>query len=196
MVQTTMRMERVPLARLRVAPYNPRCDLQPGSEAWKRLERSLDEFGLVQPIVWNERTGHVVGGHQRLAILRSRGVSEVDVAVVSLTASREKALNVALNNPRVGGDWDVTRLTQLVGDLKGDPEIDATLTGFDEGELRQFTLEKAAAPLAFDPPGPDMVRVVLEVTPDEWDRLRGEIDRLIDGGGVTAHVRMPGGTAR
>jgi ParB-like chromosome segregation protein Spo0J len=187
-----MRLERVPLARLKGAPYNPRCDLQPGSDGWKRLERSLDEFGLVQPIVWNERTGHVVGGHQRLAILRSRGVEEVEVAVVSLTAPREKALNVALNNPRVGGDWDVTRLTELVGELRGDPEIDETLTGFDVAELRQFTLEKASGPLAFDPPGADMVRVVLEVTPDEWERLRREIDRLIDGGGVTAHVRMPG----
>ncbi len=129
-----------------------------------------------------------------MAILKSRGVEEVEVAVVSLTAPREKALNVALNNPRVGGDWDVTRLTELVGELRGDPAIDETLTGFDVAELRQFTLEKANGPLALDPPGPNTVRVVLEVTPDEWERLRREIDRLIDGGGVTAHVRMPGGS--
>lgn len=51
---------------INAAAYHPRVDLQPGDVEYKKLHRSIEEFGHVEPIVWNERTGHVVGGHQRL----------------------------------------------------------------------------------------------------------------------------------
>ncbi|HTN00897.1 MAG TPA: ParB N-terminal domain-containing protein, partial [Planctomycetaceae bacterium] len=90
------------IADLKPAPYNPRRPLKPGSPGWKRLERSIREFDLVQPIVWNETTGHVVGGHQRLEILKHQGHTTIDAVVVKLPLEREKALNVALNNSQVG----------------------------------------------------------------------------------------------
>src|SRR5262245_36096757 len=83
----------MPLKQLRPAPYNPRLRLQPGDPAYRKLEMSLREFGLVEPLIWNETTGHVVGGHARLGILRRLGVKEVPVSVVRLTPEREKALN-------------------------------------------------------------------------------------------------------
>src|SRR5262245_25392469 len=101
-----MKLRTLHLETLQHAPYNPRKPLQAGSAAYRRLERSLAEFDLVQPIVWNEQTGHVVGGHQRLEILRHRGAKKVEVAVVSLSLEREQALNIALNNSQVGSDWD------------------------------------------------------------------------------------------
>ena len=84
-----MEIQRLPLCQLMPAPYNPRVRLRPGDQAYERLARSLDEFDLVQPLVWNRRTGHVVGGHQRLEVLRSRGVSEVECVVVDLPLARE-----------------------------------------------------------------------------------------------------------
>jgi len=56
-------LQRLPIAQLKPAPYNPRIDLKPGTPEYQRLERSLIEFDLVEPIVWNELTGHVVSGH-------------------------------------------------------------------------------------------------------------------------------------
>ena len=104
-------LRRIPIEQLHPAPYNPRVPLEPGSPGYRRLERSIDEFDLVQPIVWNEETGHVMSGHQRLEILRRRGVREIDVAVVSLSLDREKALNITLNNRQVGSDWDTSGAT-------------------------------------------------------------------------------------
>ena len=53
-------------AQLRAAPYNPRRDLQPEDAEYQKLRRSIETFGYIEPIIWNERTGNVVGGHQRL----------------------------------------------------------------------------------------------------------------------------------
>src|SRR5436853_5679906 len=100
----------LPLAELRPAPYNPRRRLRPGSPAWRKLEASLREFGLVEPLVWNETSGHVVGGHARLRILREMGVTEVPVSVVRLGPEREKALNIVLNNREAQGRFDPGKL--------------------------------------------------------------------------------------
>ncbi len=70
-----MQLRTLPVSLLKPAPYNPRIVLQPGMPGYDRLKRSLTEFGLVQPIIWNESTGHIVGGHQRLAILEAEGIT-------------------------------------------------------------------------------------------------------------------------
>src|SRR6266581_5971525 len=100
----------MPVADLVPAPYNPRRALKPGDRRYKKLAASLREFGLVEPLVWNETSGHVVGGHARLRILKEMGVSEVAVSVVRLSPEREKALNVVLNNREAQGRFDPAKL--------------------------------------------------------------------------------------
>ncbi len=87
----------LPIGQLQPAAYNPRKSLSPKSPAYRKLKASLSEFGLVEPLVWNESTGRVVGGHARLRILTELGYAEVPVSVVRLDDAREKALNVVLN---------------------------------------------------------------------------------------------------
>lgn len=137
-----IRIENKNINELIPSDYNPRVDLRPGDSAYKKLKRSINEFGLVEPIVFNERTGRVVSGHQRLKILRELGWNEVPVSVVSLSEKREKALNVALN--KIVGDWDNLKLKDLLEELESGL-FDVTLTGFDEDEIenlmKQFTDE-------------------------------------------------------
>jgi ParB-like chromosome segregation protein Spo0J len=186
-----MHLETLPLTALKPAPYNPRKPLKPGMPAYRRLERSLAEFELVQPLVWNRTTGHVVGGHQRLEILKHRGVKSVECVVVELPLEREKALNVALNNQQVGSDWDVDKLTDLVADLQALPDFDATLTGFDEDDLRDLLLGPQPLPSEEDDE-PDVVRVTLEILPEAWERIRPAVDALLAAHrDIQAHVRLP-----
>ena len=124
-----MNIQRVSIDRINPAPYNPRLDLKPGDAAYEKLKRSLDEFGCVEPLVWNRRTGNLVGGHQRFKVLLARGESEVDVSVVDLPSEREKALNVALN--KISGDWDPRKLAELLDELTKVENFDVQLTGFD-----------------------------------------------------------------
>ena len=81
----------VPIDQLNPAPYNPRVDLKPGDSDYERLKQSMHTFGYVKPLVWNKKTGNLVGGHQRFKILIEQGFTEVDVSVVELSLKKEKA---------------------------------------------------------------------------------------------------------
>jgi len=127
-----MEIRKLPVQTLVPAGYNPRKDLKPGDAEYDKLKRSIEEFGYVEPVIWNERTGNIVGGHQRFKVLVQLGVKEVDCVVVDMDETKEKALNIALN--KVSGDWDIPLLTELLKDidLSG---FDISLTGFDIGEV-------------------------------------------------------------
>lgn len=115
---------------LKEAAYNPRVRLEPGMPEWDKLVRSIKEFDMVEPVVWNERTGNVVGGHQRLAVAKSLGMEKVPCSVVDLSEHDEKILNTALN--KIKGRWDYDKLEDL---LRGfDFEV-ATLSGFAAEEI-------------------------------------------------------------
>ena len=102
------------LSDLKAAPYNPR-KISPA--ALKGLQASIERFGVVQDIVVNRRSGFVVGGHQRVAALKVAGVKEVPVCWVDLDEPEEKALNVALNNPHISGEFDES-LQALLADIQ------------------------------------------------------------------------------
>lgn len=104
-------------------------------EAMVGLTHSLQDFGLVQPIVWNKRTKRVVGGHQRLIVLKKHGIEEVGVVVVDLTPEREKILNVTLNNPEIAGTF-----SDDIGDILKEIEVD-DVNLFDELKLDSLLRE-------------------------------------------------------
>lgn len=89
--------------------------------AKKQLRKSLDKFGLLEPLIWNEKTGNLVGGHQRLSLMdEDEGWPGCDyvltVAVVRLTEKQEKAANVFLNNQAAQGRYDKDQLFALLSD--------------------------------------------------------------------------------
>ncbi len=188
-----MKLESIPLSELKPAPYNPREKLRPGDPGWEKLSRSLEEFDLVQPIVWNRTTGHIVAGHQRCEILRHHGRQAVDCLVVELPLEREQALNVTLNNPGVGSDWDPDKLVDLLESLADLPDFDPTLTGFDEQELKELLLQPAvsgeqelAEEVSTD------VTVTLVVPYVRWAAVREWLDRLLaKEKEVELHVELP-----
>ena len=127
-----MLIEKKKVTELIPADYNPRKDLKPGDPEYEKLKRSIEQFGYVEPVIWNQTTGRVVGGHQRLKVLIDMGITEVECVVVELSEEKEKALNVALN--KISGDWDKEKLALLIADLQG-ADFDVSLTGFEPAEL-------------------------------------------------------------
>ena len=124
----SIRQERWRVEDLNPAEYNPRKRLKPGDDEYERLKRSIETFGYVDPIIVNA-DGTVIGGHQRLFVLRDLGFSEADVAVVNLNKNDEKALNIALN--KISGEWDEEKLSAIFAELQAE-EYDATVSGFDD----------------------------------------------------------------
>ncbi len=130
-----MIIRKVPVTDINPAKYNPRKDLKPGDPAYEKLKRSMTEFGYVEPIIWNEETGNIVGGHQRYKVLVAEGHTEVECVIVKMNPEREKALNVALN--KVTGDWEFEALADLIKDLEAQ-DFDVTLTGFYAAEIEDL----------------------------------------------------------
>lgn len=111
-------MRRLHRSELKAAPYNPRAM---DGYARKKLKDNLSRVGLLMPLVWNEETGNLVAGHQRLVAMDAieGGVDyELDVAVVKLSLRQEKEQNVFLNNPSVQGAFDLEALEKLVADVE------------------------------------------------------------------------------
>lgn len=127
-----MKIDKISIKKLIPADYNPRKDLKPGDPEYDKLKRSIEQFGYVEPVIWNKTTGRVVGGHQRLKVLLDIGMTEVECVVIEMDEEKEKALNIALN--KIIGDWDKDKLMLLITDLQGS-DFDVSITGFDSIEL-------------------------------------------------------------
>lgn len=127
-------IDRVSRNELKNAPYNPRVI---DDKAKKRLKKVLAKMGLVEPIVWNRRSGNIVGGHQRISILDSlEGSSDysLEVAVVDLDEKSEMEANVALNNTDSQGIFDIDKLSTMFKEHK----LDIESTGFDMAGIMQM----------------------------------------------------------
>lgn len=116
-----LQIEYIDPKKLKSSRYNPRIWPE---EALKGLRASISEFGIVDPFVVNKRKGAMlVGGHMRCKIAIELGIEKVPIIYVDLDDKKEKALNVALNNKYIAGDWTAS-LGDLLGEIQADlPEL-------------------------------------------------------------------------
>lgn len=163
--------EILPLKKLKPAKYNPR-DID--DDALAGLKASVERFGLVEPIVWNKRTGNVVGGHQRLKVLQAQGETEAQVQVVDLSPTEEKALNLTLNNYKIEGhftDDALGLLDELEMNFKGFEDMgldtlrDELDRAFPDSEANQGEPGNNGEP---EPPPPEVPVVAVSKPGEIW----------------------------
>ena len=121
-----MKLEKRKTDELKFYPGNPR---KMDRKEMEKLKKSISEFGLVDPLIVN-KDNEVIGGNQRLKVIKTLGIKEVDVVVVDLPKSKEKALNIALN--RISGEFDEGLLKNFIDDIE---PLDLKLTGLDDKEI-------------------------------------------------------------
>jgi DNA modification methylase len=143
-------VEQVPLETLQLDPANPR---RIADEVLDALERSVLEYGFVQPVIARTEDHVVIAGHQRLTVARRLGMSHLPVIWVDLPSPQARALGLALN--RISGDWDEQLLARLLGELAAVPEIDLATSGFSDSDVatllrRMEAREKRDRPETFD----------------------------------------------
>ena len=125
-----MKIVTMPITSIQGANYNPRKPLTPEDYMYKALKKNLQTFGLVVPLIYNQRTNTLVSGHQRLKVLQDLGHDTVDVNVIDMEPAKEKALVVALN--KIQGDWDQDKLKDIIEAM----DSYADVTGFSKEELQ------------------------------------------------------------
>jgi len=199
---------QVAIERLRPWPDNPRTMAE---EEMQKLVRSIQEFGMVEPLVVRRSDHLVIGGHQRLEAAKALGMAAVPVVYVELSDPEAKALNLALN--RIRGEWDIPKLGELLEDLQRLPEIDEALTGFggDEIDALLAELERDRAPDPREESFPEAAEALQQwreqaptrvSTGELWELGRhwlycgdslaaGELDRLCKGGKVDVVLTDP-----
>ena len=123
----------VPIDDLRPDPANPRriSDAELDS-----LTRSIRQFGFVDPVIARREDKVVIGGHQRLLAARRLGLASVPVILLDLSGEQARLLNLALN--RISGSWDEELLARLLAELDAAPEVDLSLSGFDDDEVAKL----------------------------------------------------------
>ena len=129
--QPTMEIKELPLKELKPAAYNPRKKLKKGDKEYEKIKQSLLKFGYVDPIIVNEDLT-VIGGHQRLTVLKDLDYETAKCVIVKLSKEDEKALNIALN--KITGQWDDALLADLLLDLQ-ESDFNLDLTGFEPPEI-------------------------------------------------------------
>lgn len=151
MVNNHMKLEKISLVDLNPAEYNPR---KISDQELLKLENSINEFGLVDPIIINLKNNKIIGGHQRYEALYNKYTADNDfqpeLNLIRLgdigwvfedtelkisSEAQEKALNLALN--KISGEWDTVKLQPLLEELSLS-NLDISLTGFDEIELGEL----------------------------------------------------------
>ena len=129
-----MEFKKLKIADLVPASYNPRKALKPGDAEYEKIKNSITEFGYVDPVIVNDDMT-VIGGHQRLTVLKDLGFEEIDCVVISIDKTKEKALNIALN--KITGEWNKELLADLIKDLQ-EADFDVAFTGFEPPEVEQL----------------------------------------------------------
>lgn len=172
--ENKIRHQRMPLEKLVPHPKNAR-KIQP--RQLDALRASIREFGLVQPIIWNSRSGYVVGGHQRLRIMSEDGETEADVIVVDLDDAREEALRLVLNNPGAQGKTtaDVNELLRQLNEEEHELYASLNLEALEMSEPQPVDL------VEIDTTEGEFVATIrgpIPSQPEVLDKLRAALEQM------------------
>ena len=150
-----MQLEEIKLSELKPSQYNPR---RMEESQYKKLQKSMETYGLVDPIIINLKNNHIIGGHQRYTVLREKSGNDVDYEDLTLQLLRlgdvgwvfqetditikdendEKGMNLSLN--RLDGEFDENKLNDLFSELMA-ADYDMDLTGFEDYDVIEYTMD-------------------------------------------------------
>lgn len=128
-------------SQIKEADYNPRMIETKNKSV---LGNNLEKRGLLETLVWNETTGNLVSGHQRLAKLDAYSKKKkknidysLTVAVINLSLKEEKEQNIFFNNHRAMGLFDDDKLFNIFQDT---PDFDPIMAGMNDEDISFFGL--------------------------------------------------------
>lgn len=148
-------MEEVARGAIQVDPENPRVI---DEYAKKQLDKSLNSYGLLEPILVNRRNMRVVSGNQRLAWLDAKNGGTgytLKVAFCDLSEKQAKAAGIMLNNKSAQGDWDLEKLEKQLDEIMMD--IDPLPVGFSDMDIQMLFPDSPELKSAFAETPPETV---------------------------------------
>jgi len=163
--------ETVTIKRSEISPadYNPR---KLSDEARNKLKANIKANGIIGGLVFNEQTGNLVSGHQRLSIAdeinkynteTKENDYEIKLEKINVDLKKEKELNIWFNSSSVQGQYDYAKLAEIF------PDIDADLAGLDDVDISMIEIEL-----------PNMHDIIIEsFEPQEEKKINAEYEKSI-----------------
>ena len=158
----------IKLADIKPAPYNPRVQLTTKDQEYKALDASIEENGLVLPLIVNIRDNCLIGGHQRLSVLLAAGETETNAVVVD-------KFDMISGTNGLAGAADGAFLLQKEKRTDGNAVLD--VAGRDQQDQRFYltkdkerliwTLERTETEAWTEPPDPVLEAIAALVTAEK-----------------------------
>lgn len=145
-MQRQLQVEDVAISKLKPFDKNPRTISPRGIE---KLQKSIERFGFVNPVLAQKNTGVIIAGHQRIKAAKAEGLKTVPVIWLDMTDTEAKAYNIADNRLQDEAAWENNLLAGLVTELEADG-FDLELTGLDMGEIELLTVGPDFSPVSED----------------------------------------------
>ena len=165
----------VETATLNPSAYNPR-KIKP--KEFAKLRRSIKEFGFVEPIVLRAEGRQIIGGHQRVRAALADDLKKIPAVILDISDTRAKALNLALN--RIGGEWNIPALKDVLAELDDLEDSAIGFTGFDHKEIQDLVAQVKDGELEemnLKPP-PKMVWILAGVPINQFGQVQSHVAAL------------------
>lgn len=129
--------------------------LTPNPDNWRTHDEAqgevigslLDEHGWLQPLLYNEKTGHLVNGHQRRELAIERGEESVPVWVGSWSEAQEAEILALLDESGTMAGGDAKKLKALLDRVKApNPHVAGLIERMKEDHRVDELLRRTAAP--------------------------------------------------
>lgn len=149
-------VKQVPVKQLHNAPWNAN---RVPDDVLTKIERSVEEFGIVENLVARAREGggyEVISGNHRLGLYRKMGLEKAPVHIVDVDDAHARVLAQVLNRTR--GQDDPEAYARLLEEVLEDMSMQDVL-GFlpeDEGSITRALDEMAGDPTADADDVPDL----------------------------------------
>lgn len=183
-----MKTQVLKLVDIKPADYNPRVMLTEKDQEYKALAASIEDNGLVLPLIVNLRDHVLISGHQRLNVLLASGETETEAIVVDMNPDQAKALCIALN--KLDGEWENGRLADLLQELS-EEGVSLLDTGFTKQEISKLLSDLEEEEEEDEPPCVDKKKDTKEgikclvgdyefrISEDEFDDLIADVRELV-----------------
>lgn len=161
------------------ALFNPENWRVHPREQQEALAGVLRQVGIVQNVVVNKRTGHLVDGHLRVLLADREGMATVPATVVDLTEEEERLILATLDPLAALAGADKEKLDSLLHEVQtDDPSIQAMLSGLAEENGLYFGDAAGATEGEGRPKGTALDDLNLSGGEPETDCERGQVFRL------------------
>jgi hypothetical protein len=124
-------------SQINFADYNPRKESKKVIEA---LKKNFKKVGYLGGVVWNKQTGNIVSGHKRIQTMDlvydyPQNDYDVKVEQIDVDLQSEKEQNIFMNAADSQGEFDFTKLAEMI------PDINIEFSGLADETIEMIKFE-------------------------------------------------------